>query len=168
VGRHKKWAGIKSRELLLEMKLGWNIKSGSATYLCSFKFLSTFHSKSNHILFPSSPYLHLLPFVNSLIVLPMATRASKSKFDQHRLLPAGTNRAPSDITNKKSGLSALFSIHSFNNLILTIYLQVLVAFRHGSQHRWPCRKRVSWAARTLFNTCMKLTINSVGWRSSYR
>ena len=40
------------------------------------------------------------------------------------------------------------SIHWFHDTILTICLQVLVVFLHGSQHRWPYLKRVRKAAKT--------------------
>ena len=78
----------------------------------------------------------------------MATHASHSKFDQHHFLMGGTDGAPSDITNKKEGMSMFISVHLFHDTILTICLQVLVVFLHGSQHRWPYLKRVSKAAKT--------------------
>jgi hypothetical protein len=72
----------------------------------------------------------------------MATRASQSKFDQHRLLTPGADGAASEVATEES-LSTFISIHSFDKLILTIGLQMLVAVLHVRQHRWPCRKRVS-------------------------
>ena len=77
----------------------------------------------------------------------MATRASQSKFDQHRVLTGGTDGTPSDITNKKEGMSMFISVHLFHDTILTICLQVLVVFLHGSQRRRPYLKRVSKAAK---------------------
>jgi hypothetical protein len=78
----------------------------------------------------------------------MATRASQSKFNQHRFLTGSTDGAPSDITNKKEGMSTFISVHLFHDTILTICLQVLVVFHHESQRRRPYLKRVSRAAKT--------------------
>jgi hypothetical protein len=72
----------------------------------------------------------------------MATHASQSKFDQHHLLTPGADSAASEVTTEES-LSTFISIHEFDNLILTIGLQVLVVVLHVRQHRWPCQKRVS-------------------------
>ena len=78
----------------------------------------------------------------------MATHASQSKFDQHRFLTGGTDGAPSNVTNKKEGMSTFISVYLFHDTILTICLQVLMVFHHGSQRRRPYLKKVSRAAKT--------------------
>ena len=78
----------------------------------------------------------------------MATRASQSKFNQHCFLTDSTDGAPSDIANKKKGMSMFISVHLFHDTILTICLQVLMVFHHGSQRKRPYLKRVSRMAKT--------------------
>ena len=122
------------------------MKGGSAAYLLrSFKY--PFTPSPTTLFFPPLLHLHLLPFPNTL-KLPMATRASQSKFDQHRFLTGGTDGAPSNVTNKKEGMSTFISVYLFHDTILTICLQVLMVFHHGSQRRRPYLKKVSRAAKT--------------------
>ena len=114
--------------------LMWNVGQLRTFFLCP-----SFHSKSNQSLFPI-----IFTFIYIHSNTPMATCASQLKFDQHHLLTPGADGAASEITTEE-GLSTFNSIHSFDNLILTIGLQVLqvIVVLHVRQHRWPCQKRVS-------------------------
>jgi hypothetical protein len=118
--------------------LTWNM-SRPRTFLPKFLLLPSTPSPTTFS-FPSSS-----PTFTSFCIhsnTPMATHASQSKFDQHHLLTPGADSAASEVTTEES-LSTFISIHEFDNLILTIGLQVLVVVLHVRQHRWPCQKRVS-------------------------
>jgi hypothetical protein len=89
--------------------------SSARTFAPSFlpSFLPTFFSNPNK----SFVYLHLIFF--SFSNTPMASRASESKFDQHRSLTTSADIAASEVTDE-GGPSTIISTCSFDNVELTI------------------------------------------------